>query len=226
MYMNPIGWIVTYVCKLGLDITCRIDAKEMRKVPSNGPLIAYANHTGTVEAPIIFSQLMPRKITGIAKIESWNGWFLRWIFTLWGIIPIRRGEADMEATRKALAALEQGFILGVSPEGTRNKTGALLRAKPGLVILALHGNAPLQPIAHWGGENFVKNLKRLKRTDFTIRVGPLFYLDAHGERVTKEIRQQMADEMMYQLAKLLPSEYRGAYADLENATETYLRFAN
>jgi len=224
--MNPIGWIVTYVCKLGLDIMCRIDAKEMRKVPSNGPLIAYTNHTGTVEAPIIFTQLMPRKTTGIAKIESWDGWFLRWIFTLWGIIPIRRGEADMEATRKALAALEQGFILGVSPEGTRNKTGALLRAKPGLVILALHGNAPLQPIAHWGGENFVKNLKRLKRTDFKMRVGPMFYLDTGGKRMTKEIRQQMADEMMYQLAILLPAEYRGEYADLENATGTYLRFAN
>jgi 1-acyl-sn-glycerol-3-phosphate acyltransferase len=226
MRMSLIGWIITYICKLGLEIMCRIDAKEMRKVPSSGPLIAYANHTGSVEAPIIFSQLMPRKVTGIAKIESWDGWFLRWIFTLWGIIPIRRGEADMEATRKALAMLGQGYILGVSPEGTRNKTGALLRAKPGLVILALHGESPLQPIAHWGGENFLKNLKNLKRTDFKIRVGPMFFLDAHGERVTKEVRQQMADEMMYQLAKLMPAEYRGAYADLENATETYLRFVD
>jgi 1-acyl-sn-glycerol-3-phosphate acyltransferase len=203
---------------------CRIDAREMRKVPPQGPLIVYANHTGSVEAPIIFTQLAPRKATGIAKIESWDHWFLNWIFTLWHIIPIRRGEADMEATRKALALLKEGYILGVSPEGTRNKTGALLRAKPGLVILALHGNAPLQPVAHWGGEDFVKNLKRLKRMDFHIRVGRMFYLEPGGERVTKEIRQQMADEMMYQLAKLLPAEYHGEYADLENATDKYLRF--
>ena len=100
----------------------------------------------------------------------------------------------------------------------------LLRAKPGLVLLAQHGNAPLQPIAHWGGENFLKNLKRLKRTDFHIRVGRVFTLDAGGARMTKEIRQAMADEMMYQLAKLLPAEYRGEYADLDNATEKYLRF--
>jgi 1-acyl-sn-glycerol-3-phosphate acyltransferase len=222
--MNLIGWIVTYLCKLGLEIMCRIDAREIRQVPAQGPLIVYANHTGSVEAPILFTQLAPRRAVGIAKVESWDHWFLNWIFTLWHIIPIRRGEADMEATRKALAALKQGYILGVSPEGTRNKTGALLRARPGLVILALHGNAPLQPIAHWGGENFVVNLKRLKRTDFHIRVGPMFYLEAGGARVTKEIRQQMADEMMYQLARLLPAEYRGEYADLENATETYLRF--
>jgi len=100
----------------------------------------------------------------------------------------------------------------------------LLRAKPGLVLLAQHGNAPLQPIAHWGGEDFLKNLKRFKRTNFHIRVGRRFVLDAGGARMTKEIRQAMADEMMYQLAKMMPAEYRGEYADLDNATEKYLRF--
>jgi 1-acyl-sn-glycerol-3-phosphate acyltransferase len=92
-------------------------------------------------------------------------------------------------------------------------------------MLALHSGAPLQPVVHWGGENFGANLKSFRRTEFNIRVGRLFSLDARGARVTKEIRQQMADEVMYQLAKLLPEENRGAYSDLENATENYLRFA-
>jgi hypothetical protein len=34
----------------------------------------------------------------------------------------------------------------------------------------------------------------------------------------------MADEMMYQIAALLPPSYRGLYSDLDAATETYLRF--
>jgi 1-acyl-sn-glycerol-3-phosphate acyltransferase len=130
------------------------------------------------------------------------------------------------AMRKSLEALEKGCILGISPEGTRSKTGALIRAHGGVAMLGLHSGAPLQAVAHWGGEDFHKNVKQFKRTNFTIRVGPRFYLDAHGERVTKEIRQQMADEMMYQLAKLLPESYRGEYTDLENATEKYLRFVD
>lgn len=222
--MKPIEWIVTYACKLGLEIMCRIDAKEMQKIPAVGPLILYANHTGSVEAPILYTQLVPRPAVGIAKIESWDNWLINWVFTLWHIIPIRRGETDMDAMRKSLGALEQNAILGISPEGTRNKTGALLRAKPGIITLAMRSEAPLQPVAHWGGENFMKNLKRLKRTDFHIRVGRAFQLDLRGERMTKEIRQQMADEIMYQLAKLLPAEYRGEYTDLQNATEKYLRF--
>lgn len=224
--MNLMKWIVTYIAKFVMEIVCRIDANEMKKVPTEGPLILYTNHTGSIEAPVFYTQLAPRPVSGIAKVESWDNWFLNWLFTLWNIIPIRRGQSDMDATRAALGALAENNILGMSPEGTRSKTGALLKAKPGIVLLAMHSKAPIQVAAHWGGEKFKENLKHLKRTDFQIRVGPIFYLDARGERVTKEIRQQMADEMMYQLAKLLPAEYRGEYADLENATEQYLRFVS
>ncbi len=223
--MNVMRWFVTGVTKSGLEIMCRIDKSELDKVQARGPLIAYSNHTGSVEVPLMFTQLQPRPVTGLAKIESWDGWFLRWIFNLWGAIPLRRGEADMAAMRKALEALKAGYIIGMSPEGTRNKTGALIEAHPGIVSLALHSNAPLIPIAHWGGENFRANLKHLKRTDFHIRVGEPFYLDSQGEKLTRHVRQQMLDELMYRLAALLPEEYRGVYANLEHATGKYLRRA-
>jgi len=223
--MNVMRWFVTRVAKRGLEIMCRIDKSELDKVQARGPLIAYSNHTGSVEVPLMFTQLQPRPVTGLAKIESWDGWFLRWIFNLWGAIPLRRGEADMAAMRKALEALKAGYIIGMSPEGTRNKTGALIEAHPGIVSLALHSNAPLIPIAHWGGENFRVNLKHLKRTDFHIRVGEPFYLDSQGEKLTRQVRQCMLDELMYRLAALLPEEYRGVYANLEHATGKYLRRA-
>lgn len=222
--MGFMKWLVTYACKTGLEVMCRIDAPDLNKVPTTGPLIAYSNHIGQVEAPLIYTQLQPRPMTGLAKIETWENWFLGWVFNLWEAIPVRRGEADMEAMRACLNALSAGKILGMSPEGTRSKTHALLRAHGGIALLALKSGAPLQPIVHWGGEDYTPNLKRFKRTDFHIRVGSRFFLDARGERVTKEIRQQMADEMMYQLAKLLPEKYRGEYADLDHATTKYLRF--
>ena len=36
------------------------------------------------------------------------------------------------------------------------------------------------------------------------------------------MRQQIVDEMMVQLAKLLPEEYRGYYADTSKWTEQYI----
>jgi hypothetical protein len=34
----------------------------------------------------------------------------------------------------------------------------------------------------------------------------------------------MVDEIMYQIAALLPPPYRGVYANLEASTQDYLRF--
>jgi len=220
--MRPVFWFINTFVKIGTTILCRIDAPELQKVPKQGPLIIYSNHTGQVEVPLMFTHLQPRPITGIAKVETWDGRFLRFIFNLWEAIPIRRGEADMVAMRKSLEALEKGMILAIAPEGTRNKTGVLIKAYPGVITLALRSEAPLLPIAHWGGENFLSNLKRLKRTDFHIRVGEPFKLDPGEGRVTREKRQQMVDEMMYRLAALMPEYYRGAYSDLENATDEYI----
>ena len=216
------------ICKLiemGTAILCRIDKVDLNKVSRTGPLIIYANHINSIEVPLIFSHLQPRPITALAKAESWDNPLFNWLFNTWKLIPVRRGEADMTAMRKSLSMLKEGYIFGISPEGTRSRGGQLQRAHPGIVPIALRSKAPLQPIAHWGGEAFPQNIKRLHRTDFHIRVGKAFYLESHGERVTSEVRQKMVDEMMYQMAKLLPESYRGYYADLENASEKYLRFS-
>jgi len=220
--MRPVFWFVNTAVKYGTSMMCRIDARDLQKIPKSGPLIVYSNHTGQIEVPVLYAHLQPRPVTGLAKIETWDNWFLNWVFNLWEAIPIRRGEADIVAMRKSLEVLENGLILAIAPEGTRNKTGVLIKAQPGVITLALRSGAPLLPVAHWGGENFSQNIKRLKRTEFHIRVGEPYRLDPGDERVTKEVRQQMVDEMMYRLATLMPEHYRGAYTDLENATEKYI----
>ena len=222
--VKPARWFIYLLSKAGLGILCRVDAPDLHKVPMRGPLILISNHTGSLEIPLLFAWLRPRPITGWAKIETWDNPFKGWLFTMWDAIPVRRGEADMTATRAALAKLEQGYLFGVAPEGTRNKTGKLLRGHPGAVMLAMKSGAALLPVAHWGGEKFLSNLKRLRRTDFAMRVGRPFTLNTNGERISREQRQQVVDEIMYQLAALLPEEYRGEYSDMSKATTQFLKF--
>lgn len=221
---NFLNWFVFIVIRVGLSILCRVDTQGLERIPRRGPLIVISNHTGSLEVPVIYGWLYPRPMTGWAKIETWDKPFFHWLFNLWGAVPVRRGEADTSALRVALERLEQGYIFGVAPEGTRNKTGKLLRAHPGVVMLAMRSNAPILPLAHWGGENFLPNLKRLRRTDVSVRVGRPFTIQGRGERITRDQRQQIADEMMYQLAALLPEEYRGAYSDMTEATTDFLKF--
>ena len=206
--------IVAAIVKFGTRILCSIDAPDIHKMPKRGPLIVISNHTGQLEVAVFFGLLQPRPITGWAKMEAWDNAFLNWLFNLWGLIPVRRGEGDTSALRKALKALEDGHIFGIAPEGTRNITGKLKRAHPGAVMLAIHSGAPILPIVHWGGENFLKNLPRFKRTEFHVRVGQLFRLKLDDVKVTREIRRQIVDEMMIRLAELLPPAYHGAYEQI------------
>jgi 1-acyl-sn-glycerol-3-phosphate acyltransferase len=214
---------ITFILRVYFRLTLRMDAPDMDKVPAQGPLIVISNHTGQIEVPVLATLLQPRKITGWGKAEAFDNLLLRWVFGAWDIIPVRRGEADMHALKEALRALEKGLIFGIAPEGTRNYNGRLKRALPGTVIIALHSSAPIIPVAHWGGENFMRNLKRLKRTDFHIRTGEPFKIDTQGSKVTAEIRQQIVDEMMVQLARLMPEEYRGDYAEMSKLPTQFIK---
>ncbi len=60
--------------------------------------------------------------------------------------------------------------------------------------------------------------------NFNIVVGNQFELMQSTHKVNTSIRQQMTDEIMYQLAALLPPPYRGFYSNLSQATEEYLQF--
>lgn len=216
--------LVNWFFRILLGMLCRIDGKELAKLPPNGPLIVVSNHINILEVAILFTHVMPRRVSGYAKAETWDSPFYAPLFDIWEAVPIRRGELDMNAVRGALDMLNQGVIFGIAPEGTRTHDGRLIRGKPGVVTLALRSGAPIQVVANFGHENFAQDWKRLRRAPIKFSVGPIFYLDPRGERVNGEMRQQMTDEIMYQIATLLPEKYRGVYADLDNASTKYLRF--
>ncbi len=224
MSSHPLRWPVTMLVKAAFEIACRIDKSELHRVPSEGPMIVAVNHVNFLEAPILFSQLFPRKITAISKTESWDNALFNFLFKVWGIIPIHRGTVENATFKTMQDALEENYMLGIFPEGTRSYDGKLLRGMPGIALLCSKVKAPVLPLITYGGENFWKNLKRLRRTDFYIRVGDPFIVDFHGQRLNKEVVQQATDEIMYQMAGLLPPEYRGVYGDMTKATEQYLTF--
>lgn len=216
--------VVNFTFNRITSVLCRINADQLTTVPTIGPLIVVANHVNFLEFPVLITRLGSRPVTGYAKIETWDNPILGYIFDLWEAIPIRRGTADVAALREGLQALKMGKILAIAPEGTRSGHGRLQQGHPGVVLLALRTGAPLLPLVYHGGEKFWDNLRRLRRTNFDIVVGKPFHLHAEGIKVTQAVRQKMTDEIMWQLAALLPPAYRGHYANLSQATEDFLRF--
>jgi len=207
-------------------IICRIHDEPLMKVPQEGPLIIVTNHTNILEVPLVYAALQPRPIGGFSAAKRWKVWWSRWLLNAVGAIPLHRGEADISAMRKGLEWLHKGNILVMAPEGTRSYTGQLQKGHPGIVLLAMRTGAPILPLVFYGHEHFKENMLRLRRTDFYFAVGESFFLDAQEEKLTRPLRQEMVDEIMYKMAQLLPPQNRGFYADLENATEDYLSYSS
>jgi 1-acyl-sn-glycerol-3-phosphate acyltransferase len=201
-----------------------MDAREMRKLPPEGPALLMTNHTSNLEGPAYYVFMQPRRATALGKVELWGNPFTRFLMELWNIIPVHRGQVDRKAIRNSVQALEDRYIVGIAPEGTRNKTGVMRRAHPGIALIASRKRVPVYPVAHWGFTQFRQSLMRLRRARVVFRVGKPFYIDVEpGARLSAGELREIADQMMYRVARLLPEYMRGYYSDLSAESDTLVK---
>ena len=221
--MKIVNKICNGIIKGILQITCKIDRKDIKKIPLEGPYILVANHINFLEAPILYLFMQPRRTIALAKAELWDNLFSRFLMNLWEVVPIKRGAADFNGMKMAFNVLKENDFLCLAPEGTRSRTGQLRKGKAGVILFAQKGAAPIIPIAHWGGESIGKNLKKLKRTPETIKVGEALQIRKDLDvKIGPSERQEIADEAMIALARLMPEEYHGYYKDKIHKEFKYL----
>ena len=120
-------------------------------------------------------------------------------------------------------AMDQGFFVCIAPEGTRSKNGVLGKGKAGVIQLALYTGSPVLPVVHYGGERIWENIRHFRRTPFCFRAGRPFRIKFEG-RPDREERETILGEVMGQMARLLPAEMRGVYAEAAERDCTYLEF--
>jgi 1-acyl-sn-glycerol-3-phosphate acyltransferase len=196
-------------------VVYRISVADLYRLPMDGPAILLSNHTSNVEGPLYYVFMAPRKATALGKVELWNNILTRFLMNTWDVIPVRRGRLDRPALERARLALANGEFLGIAPEGTRSKSGTLQRGQPGAALLASDASAPVYPVVTWGLREPQRAWVRLRRPRAYLRMGKPFRVripHADGPPKSSDIRAA-TEEMMVQLAVLLPRELRGAYAD-------------
>lgn len=209
---------VSLLTRIALLLT-DVHVSGSENVPRVGPLIVISNHQSNADPPLV-GTLVPRMVRFMAKEELFRlpifGSFVRW----YGAFRLRRGEADHQSLRQALAILKQGGAIGMFPEGHRSRDAKLRRAQPGVAMIAVRSNAPILPVAINGSHYAVRNLWRRPRLDVTI--GTAFLLRPSQANPGREELARLADEMMLRVAALLPEENRGWYRD-QLPTDTEVR---
>jgi 1-acyl-sn-glycerol-3-phosphate acyltransferase len=200
--------------KLIISLTCKVTIIGQEKIPREGGCIVAANHIGRLDALFVYT-VLPRNDVILTVAEKYQSiGFFRWAGRTMDVLWIDRFNTDFGTLRKVLQRLKKGEIYGVAPEGTRSKTEALQPGKMGTVYLAAKTQVPILPAAFTGTEDRLirMNLKRLKRTPVTVTIGDPINLPSLPRADRDEFLQQTTDELMCQIAAMLPEKYHGVYA--------------
>ncbi len=204
--------VLRAVIKVVFFVVARIHLRGRYNIPRKGPYIIASNHLSWTDIPLV-PAYVPGKVVYMAKEESFYssvGWLVRFL----GAFPVKRGEGDRQAIRAADEQLKQKKIFIIFPEGTRSKTHTLARAHAGLGMIALRSGVPVLPVAIWGSENALKKFG----ADVTISYGKPITFKPAGKKITREDIESTTEEVMRQIAAMLPAQYRGVYG--EDAADT------
>lgn len=224
----------------GLFLSVSITGLE--NIPRGEALILVSNHFSWFDGPLLMVYL-PMRIAFLIAVETERIWFFRFLSRSFNLIPIWRGQVDRKAMRTAIAALKSGRTIGVFPEGgidpslaearergeridqiaghTARHSASLIEARPGIGLLATQAQARLLPVGLMGTEKILVNLRRLRRTKVSIRIGkpfgPLSVPKGTPRSERRKRMDELTDETMHHIAALFPPENRGPYRDLGKA---------
>jgi 1-acyl-sn-glycerol-3-phosphate acyltransferase len=190
----------------------RIHITGRENVPRTGPIIVSPNHLHSLDIPLVFL-CVPRRVT-VLVADKWRGMFGGWIMSrATDVIFVARGEADREAITASLQALKAGAALAVAPEGTRSHKPGLQEGHDGAAYLASRTGATIVPVAVWGHEKAVSTVFRFRRPEVHAVVCKPITLPSEAARARTVELHRYTQEIMLAIAREMPAEYRGVYAD-------------
>ena len=177
----------------------RLRARGLEHLPNGGYVLA-ANHISNLDPWALGLPLFPRRyLRFMGKSELFWTPFKQ-LITAGGAFPVRRGVGDVEAIETATDLVQEGHVVVMFPEGTRQRKGLRKRYQPkahtGAARIALVAGCPLVPAAIAG-------------TDRLTRLGPLRVtygkpLDLSGldGREPREAAQEATDLLMAEIERL------------------------
>lgn len=140
---NIMVWTMRIYCSL----VYRIKIEGMENLPKEGNTVICSNHVHMLDSiSLVVKFKTKRMIRVMAKEELFNTKFKAWAFRTAGAFPVKRGKGDMEALENAKNYINEGDMLLIFPEGTRNGLDKGVKMKKGAALIALSTNSVVVPV--------------------------------------------------------------------------------
>jgi 1-acyl-sn-glycerol-3-phosphate acyltransferase len=196
------------------SLLTHLEVIGQENLPDGGPLLVATNHFSFTD-PAVVVRVTPWPLEAIGGFRLpnapfWGGWILK----LWGYLPVHRGTGARGALRSAGEVLAQDGVVGIAPEGGAWAT-VLRPPRPGVAFLAVRTGARILPMGIDGALDIFPSARRGRRAHVTVRIGqPLgpFHTVGRGQERRRQL-DKIGHEIMSAIARLIPPERRGYYAD-------------
>ncbi|MEN1958760.1 MFS transporter [Luteimonas sp. MJ246] len=121
-----------------------------RHVPDEGPALLVCNHVSYMDA-LILAASIPRPVRFVMYYRIFQIPVMRWIFKAAGAIPIASPKEDAAMMQRAFdgidAALAEGELVLIFPEGRLTSDGGIARFKSGVERILERRPVPVVPMA-------------------------------------------------------------------------------
>jgi 1-acyl-sn-glycerol-3-phosphate acyltransferase len=197
-----------------IDLVAKVEIRGMENLPKNGAFVITTNHLGMLDVTLLYYSIH-RWDVFVPVAEKWERiGFLKWLGGHLNWVFIDRFNPDLRAMRTMMSLMEKGHTLVIAPEGTRSRVGSMIEGKPGASYLAAKLQVPIVPIGLAGTEDrtVFANLRKLRRSPVLINAGKPFTLPPLARTDRASALKEYTDEIMCQIAALIPEKYRGIYA--------------
>lgn len=128
----------------------RLRVKDIEHIPDEGPALVVCNHVSYMDA-LILSASIPRPVRFVMYYKIFNIPVMSWIFRTAKAIPIAGARENPELMQRAFdeieAALADGQIVGIFPEGALTKDGEIAQFKSGVERILAKQPVPVIPMA-------------------------------------------------------------------------------
>lgn len=183
------------------------------RVPQNGPVILAANHTSFLDPPLVGAAL-DRDISYLARESLFRFPLIGALLRSWNSVPVDREGGGAAGLRAILDRLLAGGGIILFPEGTRSIDGQLKAARSGIGLTVIKSSAPVVPVRVFGTyEAYGRHMKFPLPRRVMVKFGePMDFVILRGEARhcskarLKGIYQEVADQIMAEIAKLQPCE--------------------
>jgi 1-acyl-sn-glycerol-3-phosphate acyltransferase len=176
----------------------RRDATGQENIPDDGGAVLAITHFGYLEFALVAYTIWKhdkRRVRFLATAAAFRNPIVGFLLTRLGQIPVDR-RAGAGAYEAAVAALESGSLVGIFPEAGIDPSFTVRALKTGAVRLAIEANAPLIPVALWGGQRLMTrehSFRLGERFGVPVRLafGPALSLAGERHKVSARLRASM-----------------------------------